>query len=680
MRKFLFRISLIAIFMLVTAGIFIAALYTLQVVEGEENRESSNTYTYYTSVAAARGSMFDRNGNVLVSNRVSYNAVLISFVLYSSEDINGTLLDLVALCHDNDIDYIDTLPITTERPYTYTVDDLSAAWQNYYLAFLRYMDLDGDMTAENLIRRLKSKYDIPEEYTEEQARAVIGLRYELSVRNTVNSLGSYVLAEDLDAAQLASLTERNIPGLTIETTTVREYHTNLASHLLGRVGPMDPDEYAELKDEGYAMNARIGKDGAEAAFESYLRGVDGTRVTTVSSTGQVLEEYYLEEPKAGGNVYLSIDIGMQQYAEAALEETILNLRSGALDSGEGMDAGGGAVVVMKVDTGEMLTAASYPYYDLSTYSQDFNALMADENAPLYNRFLSAFPPGSTYKMVTTIAAIDYGVINANTIVEDHGRYEYYDTYQPTCLLYSKTGVTHGSINVMQALAASCNYYFYDVGRRTGIQGIDTVARSLGLGEATGIELPESTGSRDNPEYRSEIGGEWYDGTTLAVSIGQGDNAFTPLQLACYTSALATGGTRYRATLLKRVVSAGYEDVLYEATPTIASSLAISDEAQAAYTNGMRMAVTDNIGTATYFRDYGIAVAAKTGTAQHGSGGSDHAAFVCYAPFEDPEIAVVIYVEKGAQGGLLAPVAEAVFNYYFAQTQTTEVLPPELVVK
>ncbi len=678
MRKFLFRIGLVAAGMLVMVGVFFAALYKLQVEQGDENRKSSRSYTYYTTAAAARGSIFDRNGNVLVSNRVSYNAALISFVLYSGDDINGTLLSLTELCRDNGIDYIDTLPITRERPYTYTTDELSSSWQGYYRAFLRYMDLDGDMTAENLIHRLKGKYRIPDDYTEEQARAVIGLRYELSVRNTVNSLGNYVLAKDLNATQLAALTEQNIPGLTIETTTVREYHTQYAAHLLGRVGPMEREEYAELKDQGYALNAQIGKEGAEAAFESYLKGTDGTRVTTVSSTGQVLEEYYLSEPSAGGNVYLTIDIGLEEAMEKALADAIESLRAGSLSSGEGTDAAGGAAVAINVNTGELLGAASYPSFDLSTYSAMFNELNADEYAPLYNRFLSANPPGSTYKMVTTIAAIDSGVINANTTIEDKGRYEYYETYQPTCLLFSRYGLTHGTINVMQALAASCNYYFYDVGRRTGIQNIDAVAKALGLGESTGIELPESTGSRDNPEYRRAHGSDWYDGTTLAVSIGQGDNAFTPLQLACYTGALATGGTRYRATMLKRVVSAGYEDILYEMTPEVASTLEISQEAFDAYSTGMRMAVTDSVlGTATYFKDYDIAVAAKTGTAQHGSGGSDNAAFVCYAPYEDPEIAVAVYVEKGAQGGYLASVAEAVFDYYFSQSQTTELLPGEL---
>ena len=499
-----------------------------------------------------------------------------------------------------------------------------------------------------------------------------------ATRSTVWATTSW--PSDLDATQLAAITERNIPGVTIETSTVREYHTDAAAHLLGYVGPMSADEYEVYKEQGYALNARVGKDGAEAAFESYLHSTDGTRVTTVSSTGQVLEEYYRSEPQAGGNVYLTIDIDMQKIAEASLEQTILGLRSGSLDNTEGTDARGGAVVVSKVDTGEILAAASYPYYDLSTFSEDFNELNADEYAPLYNRFLSApYPPGSTYKMVTTIAAIDNGVITPYTTVDDKGRYEYYDTYQPTCLLYSRYGLTHGTINVMEALAASCNYYFYDVGRRTGIQSIDAVAKALGLGESTGIELPETTGSRDNPEYRAAHGSDWYDGTTLADSIGQGDNAFTPLQLACYTSALAAGGTRYRATLLKRVVSAGYEDVTYEFAPEVASQLDISDDAKFAYTTGMRMAVTDNIGTATYFKNYDIQVAAKTGTAQHGSGGSDHAAFVCYAPYENPEIAVAIYVEKGAQGGLLAPIAKAIFDYYFAQSQTTELIPDELAL-
>ena len=296
---------------------------------------------------------------------------------------------------------------------------------------------------------------------------------------------------------------------------------------------------------------------------------------------------------------------------------------------------------MKVKTGEVLACASYPTYDLSTYNTNYNELAADPYKPFNNRALGLpYPPGSTYKMVTTIAAIDSGTISRWTEIEDEGVYTRFEDagYMPRCMLYTTTGATHGLINVMKALAVSCNYYFYEAGYRTGITAIDNTAKALGLGEPTGIELPEATGRRANPETKKELYDEghdgWYDADTVAASIGQSENRFTPLQLCSYTAALANRGVRYTATLLKRVLSSDYQKLIRENQPVVASTLNISDEAYAAYSEGMREAVTS--GTAySAFVGYDVAVCAKTGTAQHGSGGSDNASFVLYAPADDP---------------------------------------------
>ena len=300
---------------------------------------------------------------------------------------------------------------------------------------------------------------------------------------------------------------------------------------------------------------------------------------------------------------------------------------------------------------------------------------------MYNRVLLApYDPGSVFKMVTAIAAIDFEGIGRYYEIEDKGLYTYYDDYQPACLLW-KRGMTHGTINMMQALAESCNYYFYEIGRRAGIEAIDTVSKGLGLGEHTGVELPEETGSRGNPETKKEVYADdpdrsgWYGADTLQVAIGQGDNKFTPMQLACYTAALANSGTRLRATYLRRVVSSDYTSVVMENEPVVESTFKISDEALSCVREGMRMTVTS--GTASsYLRDYSVAVAAKTGTAQHGGLGSDNASFVCYAPYDDPEIAIVVYVEKGAQGGYLANAARAVMDAYFGKTEGLETVITE----
>ena len=405
----------------------------------------------------------------------------------------------------------------------------------------------------------------------------------------------------------------------------------------------------------------------------------------------MLDEYWAVEPEAGDCVMLTIDINLQAAAEEALEKIILDLRENGLSSssssdskGKGQDAEGGALVAIDVNTGEVLACASYPTYSLETFYEDYATLSEYPYKPYYNRALQApMPPGSTFKMVTSIAAIDSAGIGRYYEIDDLGKYTYFETYQPECLIYTNTGTTHGVINMMEALSVSCNYYFYEVGRRTGITAIDNVAKQLGLGEPTGVEIGEAIGYRANPETKAEVHKDnpdlagWYDADTIAAAIGQSENRFTPMQLAVYTAALANQGKRYKATFLKQIISSDYSEILVENEPVVANNYTFSDEAMAAVEGGMRLAVTE--GTAsTYLKNYDVAVCAKTGTAEHGSTGSAHGAFVCYAPMDDPQIAIAVYVEKGAQGGNLAQAAVAVMDEYFKDAPTDD-LPGETVV-
>lgn len=687
-RRIRFRIGVLLMIILVGLAGLAGSVYKMQAeASSEESGGALSTYTYYTQVAAARGNILDRNGVVLVTNRASYNLTITNYTLFNSSDPNGSLLSLLEKCVELGVDYADHLPVTMERPYAYTTDALSTTWQGYFRTYLRERGWDSDMSAENLIRQMRRSYSIPDGWTDEQVRRVVGLRFELSLRY-YTTLETYTLARDVSSDDMAALLELGTPGLGVETTTVREYATDLCAHILGSVGQMNAEEWEKYSGQGYAMNAQVGKDGIELAFEEYLHGSDGTRVTTIDSDGAIVEQHYATEPVAGSNVVLTVDIGLQAVTEQALEDVILSLReTGVGRDSEGTDAEGGAMVVMNVKTGEVLASASYPTFHLATYSQDFNELLEADDSPLYNRVLLApYDPGSVFKMVTAIAAIDAEGIGRYYEIEDKGLYDFYDDYQPACLLW-KQGLTHGTINMMEALAASCNYYFFEVGRRAGIEAIDAVSKALGLGEPTGVELPEATGSRGNPETKAEIyAGDpdqsgWYGADTLQVAIGQGDNKFTPMQLACYTAALANGGTRHAATYLRRVVSADYGEVIAVGEPEVLSRLEISDEALACVREGMRMAVTDPAGTAySYLNDYPVAVAAKTGTAQHGGLGSDNASFVCFAPYDDPEIAIVVYVEKGAQGGYLATAARAVMDAYFSETDGVETVVIENTVQ
>ena len=531
-HKFSFRVGVLILLIAVMSGIFGVRLYDVQVTQASQvDHTPSGSHTYRTRVTAARGEILDRNGKVLIGNRASYNLTLIYAIVFSAENPNENLRKLTNLCNELGLEMTDHFPVTMEKPYTYTTDEYSSTWNSYFKTFLDERGWDSDISAPQLIRRLKDTYHLPADWTEEEARRVISIRYELDLRRWT-SLPTYVLLNDVDSVSLAAITELNIPGVNVETSTVRQYNTTYAAHILGRIGLMNAEEYEIYKEKDYAMDAYVGKEGLEKAFEDDLHGTDGLRVTTISADGTVLEEYYKTMPQAGKNIELTIDIDLQKVSEDALKAHILSLRE---DDG---DAEGGAVVVQQVKTGQILACASYPTFDPATYSQKYNELLETDFAPLYNRTLqAAYPPGSTYKMVTTIASIDSGTIGRWVEIEDKGIYRRFEDvgYTPRCMLYTTAGATHGYVNAMEALAVSCNYYFYEVGYQTGITKIDEVAKALGLGEATGVELDESVGRRANAETKKLLYSKgydgWYDADTVAAAIGQSENRFTPMQLA-----------------------------------------------------------------------------------------------------------------------------------------------------
>lgn len=416
-HKFSFRVGVLILLIAVMSGIFGVRLYDVQVTQASQvDHTPSGSHTYRTRVTAARGEILDRNGKVLIGNRASYNLTLIYAIVFSAENPNENLRKLTNLCNELGLEMTDHFPVTMEKPYTYTTDEYSSTWNSYFKTFLDERGWDSDISAPQLIRRLKDTYHLPADWTEEETRRVISIRYELDLRRWT-SLPTYVLLNDVDSVSLAAITELNIPGVNVETSTVRQYNTTYAAHILGRIGLMNAEEYEIYKEKDYAMDAYVGKEGLEKAFEDDLHGTDGLRVTTISADGTVLEEYYKTMPQAGKNIELTIDIDLQKVSEDALKAHILSLRE---DDG---DAEGGAVVVQQVKTGQILACASYPTFDPATYSQKYNELLETDFAPLYNRALqAAYPPGSTYKMVTTIASIDSGTIGRWVEIEDKGIY------------------------------------------------------------------------------------------------------------------------------------------------------------------------------------------------------------------------------------------------------------------
>ena len=686
------RIGIILLVFCLVLGFFSFKLYSMQIIETGGKVDNTKIFVTETRVKAARGNILDRNGNILVTNRASYDLVLNHYIIYSAQNTNDYLLELVRVCRNMNIAYIDHFPVTKEAPFEYTLSDYNSTWQGYFQKYLpkKSGGLDSDISAPLLIRKLRESYKIPEDWSDEDARAVIGLRYELDLRQgIVTTLPLYIFLEDASSQELYALLELNTPGLKAEPSTVRAYNTKYAAHILGYVGSMTKDQWNEIYKEkpGYPLDAMVGQSGLEEAFEEYLHGTDGIRVDEMTADGTIVRSYYKvvdgveQRPVNGQNVELSIDLNVQATAEDQMKALFTQLRESGENLAEGQkkpdgsDAEGGAVVVMDVKTGQILACASYPTYDLSTFREDYNTLLETDFAPLYNRALQAtYPPGSTYKMAMVIAGIESDVIGQYTVIEDQGVFRKYAAsgFTADCLIWTNKHSTHGGINSMEALRDSCNYFFYTVGDKLEISVIDHIAKSLGLGEKTGIELAEKDGMRANPENKLALHkgntdlGNWYAADQVMASIGQSINSFTPVQLCSYTATLANRGVRYKATFLSRVLDADYSGVTYTNEPVVLSTLDISDEAYAAYTQGMRMVITEG-SVRKYFSDLPISVAAKTGTAQTDAGDaySDNGAFVCYAPYEDPEIAVVVYGEKAGHGSTMAQIARGILDTYFS---------------
>ena len=660
--------------------VFCFRLYDLQIVSPGGITDNVTTFTTYTTVKAARGDILDQNGNVLVSNRASYNLVMNHYVILTTDGTNEFLYKLVKCCQEHKISYTEHFPITSQRPFAYTLNDQTAAWQSNFQTYLNMIGVDSDISAPLLIDKLRHHYDIPQSWTLEEARLVIGLRYEMDLRACIPTLPNYVFLEDVSDKNLSYIMELNIPGLNVEATTVREYNTKYAAHILGYVGAMSPQQWETYKNNpDYTMDSSVGQDGFEAAFEEYLHGVDGLREDTVTVSGELVSSRYIVEPKAGSNVEVSIDINLQRAAEDTLDQVIRDLRNQE-DGKDGQDAEGGAVVAIDVKTGQVLVCASYPTYDLSTFFENYSAILDTEYSPLFNRALQGtYAPGSTYKMSMVVAGIDAGEINSGTTIYDSGIWdkdgdelEKYPNFQLYCHQYANYHDIHEHMNAAEALMVSCNYFFYDLGDRITLSAIDSTAKGLGLGETTGVELAERVGYRANKENKkllhpNESNG-WNPGDQVTAAIGQSDNRFTPMQLCSYTMALANRGTRYKATFLNRVVSADYRTLLLESKPSVLSTFNISDDAYKAYSEGMYLVTqrTDDWKGTAYdiFKNYPIQIAAKTGTAETDSGGSDNGSFVCYAPYENPQIAIAVYGEQAGHGSTLAKVAKAIMDIYF----------------
>ncbi len=678
-RRLYVLLGALALTVLVYGGV----LYDTQVVNGAEfYAKSLSSNATSQVVEASRGVITDRNGKVLVSNRLTYTLLFNGDKFEDNKEQNDAIWRILQLLEEHSLTWNDTLPLSVEAVPRLLTEKLDER----FLLFADNEDLpytggeDGErvvfeMTDDAFYGYLKKLYGLDGGYTARQARLIAGVRYELDVAASLNS--DYVLCSDVSVSLISEVVDGRYEGVSTGTSSARVYNTPYAAHILGRIGPIYHDEWVGDEENGvvgyrdldYSMNALVGKDGAEKAFESYLHGTNGTKLVTTSTDGKVTGEVCVAQPKPGGTVALTLDIDLQQATEESLASVI-----GAMEERDNISRGG-AAVVMGIGSGEVLALASYPTYDLSRFDELYNELVNDTvRAPLFNRATDGtYAPGSTFKPLTAIAALESGIITPSTNILDRGRYDYYSSPQPMCWIYDQYRSTHGYVDVTEAITVSCNYFFYEVGRLTGIDILNSYARQFGFGQSTGIEIGDSVGALASPEYAEENELEWTAGQTLTAAIGQSYNLFTPLQLCNYVATLAGNGEHYQAHLLKNVKSYDNTSLLYASQGQLLNTVEMDEANLEAVLEGMY-----DLTRGSLYSDFSrcvVSAGAKTGTAEVG-GGFLNGVFIAFAPYEDPQIAVAVTMEKADVGSDPAPVAVDIINAYFSRAEVGTATPGE----
>ena len=678
-------------------AMFTGILYNAQIVNGSEYLARSTIQVTTTkTVETSRGIITDRNGKILVSNREIYT---VSFDPDLVPDQDGethqaavarALLRILTLFQEHGVAWGDSLPIGDAEPYGYTFAGATGAqraWFSHYLAdrkwsnteltassssplmsqtLLDKLKLTGStaLTAPHLLELMRADFGVPTDFSRQEARLVLGVLYELRLRKlTANAVTvPYVFAEDLSVELISILNDGAFEGVVIGSKAVRQYNTDYAAHILGRVGKFESREERDsfnaewnaAREAGedttglpyYRLDDQVGKDGVELAFEQYLRGRDGTRLITTNQEGKITSEIYSIQPEPGGTVALTLDIDFQAQVEEILARSVQAMDQEDLEDGEEPVNRGAAAAVVSVANSEILALATYPTYSQRTYAQDYALLSQDPRHPYVNRAISsAYAPGSTFKPLTAVAALESGVITPTTIINATGSWTYPgdpNSYA-NCWLYNSSRGRHGRINVSQAITVSCNYFFAQMGYSLGLDRLNAYCRAFGLGESTGIEIYERTGTL--PENKpGEDQSPW-------AGFGQSSQLFTPLQLANYVATLVRGGTRYNAHLLKDISAYDGSSVLYTAQPEVLSQQEIQPDNLAAVKKGMGdLATTGSVGQ--QFANCIVTAGAKTGSAQTGEVMAN-GVFVCFAPFEEPEVAVAVVIEKGKAGAALA---------------------------
>lgn len=690
-KKYNVKYNILSVLVYIIGIILLIQLFNLQIVKGQDFRNQSNTRLTRESVLkAARGNIFDRTGNPIVTNEMGFRLDLYKTKV-DNQTLNTTILKIANILEKNGDKYSDNLPISVE-PFDFINMDENAqkTWKKKY-------KINENASAEDCFYKLKERYKIDSDNIKE-TRKIMTIRYEIE-QNGYSSIKAAKICSDLSRESAMELSEKNseFAGIDIVTEPIISYTSgSLASHILGTVGKITQDELSG-KEDTYDMNDLIGKTGIQYVFEDLLKGKDGIRQIDMNIDGTITGEYIEQEAVAGSDIVLTIDSNVQKITEKALKDNITKISTGGFSSRSDADAG--AAVVMNVKTGEILGMASYPDFEPQLFINGISSEKYKEyqdKSALYNRAISGtYAPGSIFKMVTAIAGLESGVINTKSTINDTGVYPH--AHKPVCWYYTEYGRGHGPLNVSQAIKHSCNYFFYEIGNRIGIDTLEKYAKYFGLGKKTQVELPsESSGKVASRSIAESENRDWYVGETLSAAIGQSYNNFTPIQMAKYISMLANGGKNIDVSVIKTIIDSDGKEMskneiddfvnkkLGFSSNDNSEDLNISQENLKAILEGMKGVTSESGGTAySTFAGFNVEVAGKTGTAQVGN--KTNGWFAGFAPYDDPEIAVVVVVENVTHGGYTAEVARDIFAEYFGMnvteiTESQEAIPSGQIIR
>ncbi len=700
------RVTALGIFFLACCLVYVILFAVMELrSENIGGHAGDGTVERTVIVKAMRGQIYDRNGKPLVTNAYTYDLTVDYSVLPTDPAArNETLIKAWRVLYDcgegdhfgdyrypfmgtyPDVSYTATASQVGTADYETLVAQLSSS--GVRAAVIRALKADGMSTAKAtetfdedplahvsakmLIEYFFDTYELlaldPDtgayRYSGDEIGRLLHIYWGMEASG-FSRANDYVMATHISMDTVTAEKELALPGIGFAMSFERVYeYPGYASHILGQTGPIYAEEWPQYKELGYHMNAIVGKSGCEAAFESYLHGQDGVKVIVEDAEGNVVNEYMKTEAIAGKDVYLTIDIDLQIAAEDGLRENVSYVQNNLGKT----DCQAGAISAVDPNTGEVLALASYPTYDLTTFAENYDSLQSDSALPLYNRALSGlYAPGSTFKPAVTAAALMEGVVKTDTLLSCEGIYTYYQSYQPKCWVYnSNSGIRkHGLITADDALRVSCNCYYYEVGRLLGIDRMNHYCELFGLGQATGIELSEATGSLAGPAWRAaNQQKDWMPTDTIAAAIGQSDNAFTPLQLSVYISTLVNGGTRYTAHLLDKALDVSTGDVLYESVPAVKEEFSLQETYRTEILYGMEQVISSSGSLSSWMSRVPVTVAGKTGTAQVGGGADDNGLFVCCAPSRSPEIVVTAVIERAGGGSYAGLAASRVLEAYY----------------